>query len=145
MNELVIPGYPTLGYGGMVFLPLAAPVFAPGTPITISCPVTSRCTGDARVKVKVSIYEGSVWSGHGTKLREYTSLEQSMSPGSLATFTVNHTTVAGSIDRRDVGIEVQYWNGTAWVADGTWEGDDVYYVRAVEYAFEIGAPTVEET
>ncbi len=143
MNELMIPGYPTLGYGPLLYLPLAAPVFAPGTPITISCPVTSRSSGDVRTRVKVSIYEGSIWPGHGTKLKEYTSAEQLLSPGSLGVFTVAHTTVAGTIDRRDLGVEVQYWNGITWVSNGAWEGDDVYFVRAVEYAFEIGAPTVE--
>ncbi len=142
MNELVVEGYPVLGLNGMLFLPLAAPVFVPNTPIQIICPVTSRCTGDARTRVVVSIYEGSVWSGHGTKLREYTSTEQTISPGGTAQFVVNHTTVAGSIDRRDVGIQVQYWDGSKWVSDGSWEGDDLYYVRAIEYAFDIGMPTV---
>lgn len=135
--------YGPLVYGPLIIYPLAS-TFQPGQRIQIAVPVTSRSTADVRVKVKVLIYEGSILPGAGTKLAEYTSPEQTISPNQTRNFAVQHTTVQGTIDRRDVGAEVWYWDGSNWVKDGTHQWDDVYYVRPVEYVFEIGYPVVTE-
>lgn len=135
--------YGPLIYGPLILYPLAS-TFQPGQRIQIAVPVTSRSTADVRVKVTVRIYEGSILPGAGTQLAEYTSPEQSISPNQTRSFAVQHTTVRGTIDRRDVGAEVWYWDGSRWVKDGTAQWDDVYYVRAPAYQFEIGAPTVTE-
>jgi len=143
MNGIIILQDPILGYGRWQVL--GGGTFAPNTNIQITCPITSHSTGSARVKVKLLIYEGSVLSTHGTKLKEYTSAEKTISPGASASFVFSHTTIEGTIDRRDVGVEVQYWNGSTWVADGSNEWDDLYYVRPTEYDFEIGTPTVNQS
>ncbi len=123
----------------MYYYMLESPVFAPGQRITISAPITSRCTAAVRVKARFIIYEGSVLPTHGTKLAEYSSAEATLAPGETKDFSVSHTTVKGSIDRRDIGVVVSYWDGSKWVEDGSREFDDVYYVRE-HYAFEIGQP-----
>jgi hypothetical protein len=123
----------------MYYYMLESPVFAPNQRITISVPVTSRCTAAVRTRARVIIYEGSVLPTHGTRLAEYTSAEATLSPGETREFSVSHTTVKGSIDRRDIGVVVSYWDGSKWVDDGSSEFDDVYYVRE-NYAFEIGQP-----
>jgi len=142
MNGLIGVERWTVSYGGLVYA-LAAPVFTPGTKIEVSVPVTSYSSVSVRTRVKVIIFEGSFLPGHGTKLAEYTSSEYTLSPNASYTFTVNHTTVAGTIDRRDVGVEVHYWDGSKWVTGKTAEFDDVYFVRSPEYKFEIGQPTVK--
>jgi len=127
----------------LVWIPLEAPVFTPGTRIRIWIPVTSRCTAGVMARVKVIIYEGSILPGHGTKLKEYYSTQAFMNPGDRVDFAVDHTTVKGTIDRRDVGARVEYWDGSRWVDSGVSDDwDDVYYVRAPEYNFEIGQPYV---
>ncbi|MDD4985212.1 MAG: hypothetical protein PHQ43_05400 [Dehalococcoidales bacterium] len=143
MNGIIILQDPVLGYGRWQVL--GGGTFPPNTNIQITCPITSQSTGSARVKVKLLIYEGSVLPTHGTKLKEYLSAEKTIAPGAGASFVFSHTTIEGTIDRRDVGVEVQYWNGSTWVADGSNEWDDLYYVRPTEYSFEIGTPTVNQS
>lgn len=96
----------------------------PGTDITISCPVTSECTRDRNIRVKCIIYEGSILPGHGIKLAEFTSGVTPISPGETKTFDFSRRTVEGTIDRRDIQVEV-YIDGTL-VKESEW--DDVYYV-----------------
>lgn len=100
----------------------------PGTEITISCPVTSEATKAQDISVKCIIYEGSLLPGHGTKLAEYTSDVMTIEPGATNNFNFLHTTVAGSIDRRDVEVEV--YIGSNIVKQSEW--DDVYYVKVSE-------------
>ena len=142
MDVIVIQDPVFTGYGR--FQALAGGTFPPNTNIQVSCPITSRSSGNARVKAKLLIYEGSIWPTHGTKLKEYLSTEKTIAPGATANFVFSHTTVEGTIDRRDVGVEVQYWDGSKWTVDGSSEWDDLYYVRAPEYAFDIGTPTVAQ-
>ncbi|GAJ00567.1 unnamed protein product, partial [marine sediment metagenome] len=96
----------------------------PETEITISCPVLSEATKEQNIKVKCIIYEGSILPGHGTKLTEYMSEEIAIAPGESKTFKFTHTTVAGSIDRRDVEVEINIAGKV--VKQSEW--DDVYYV-----------------
>jgi hypothetical protein len=113
----------------------------PGTAITISCPVTSECGKEQTITVKCIIYEGSILPGHGTKLGEYTSAAISIVPGETKTFDFSRTTVAGTIDRRDVQVEV-YIAGKL-VKESEW--DDVYYVGqppAETIDFDLTRPTV---
>jgi hypothetical protein len=144
MNGIIVLQDPLVaGYGRWQVL--GGGTFPPNTNIQITCPITSQSTGNVRVKVKLLIYEGSFWATHGTKLKEYVSAEKTIAPGASANFIFSHTTIEGTIDRRDVGVEVQYWNGSTWVTDGSDEWDDLYYVRPTEYSFEIGTPTVNQS
>ena len=140
MNGVVTPEIP-LVWTPFGWVPLTAPVFLPGAYIRIGVPVTSRCTGSVRAFVIVRVYEGSVLPGHGTELGKYNSSESTIVPSGTETFYVYHTTEKGSIDRRDIGVEVWYWDGSDWVQDGSEEWDDVYYVRE-EFHFDIGQPVV---
>jgi len=128
-------------YGSQVYT-LEAPVFLPGTNIIVSVPITNKSTVSVRTKVKVYIYEGSLLPGHGTLLATKTSDEYTIPVNGNYTFSVTHTTVQGTIDRRDIGVEVQYWDGSKWATGKTAEFDDVYFVRPPNYQFEIGQPTV---
>ena len=123
---------------------LGGDTFPPNTGIRIDCPITNLGSFSARVKVKLQIYEGSAWVTHGTKLAEYTSSEKTVAAGATASFSFSHTTEEGTIDRRDVGVVVLYWDGSAWVEDGSHEWDDLYYVSSGVYQFEIGAPVVSQ-
>lgn len=96
----------------------------PGTAITISCPVTSECGKQQNITVKCIVYEGSILPGHGAKLGEYSSAATSITPGETKTFEFKRTAVAGTIDRRDVQVEV--YIGGKLVKESEW--DDVYYV-----------------
>jgi len=96
----------------------------PFTDITIRCPVTSDCDKSYDITVKCIVYEGSVWPGHGDKLAEYPSAVANISPGQTISFDFSRRTVAGTIDRRD--LEVQVFIGEAKVKSSEW--DDVYYV-----------------
>ena len=132
---------PPLVWTPFGWVPLAETVFPPGTKIRIGIPVTSRCTSNVKTFVVVRVYEGSVLTGHGKELKKINSTEYTIAPGETHTFSVERTTEKGSIDRRDIGVEVRYYKGGAWVVNGSKEWDDVYYVRE-EYLFEIGTPTV---
>ncbi|MBA7606571.1 hypothetical protein ES703_13721 [subsurface metagenome] len=105
--------------------PIVAPAeVTPGTAITITCPVTSRCSTPQTATVKVIIYEGSILPGHGAIIATKTSPAFSISPGEIYNVIVHHTAVAGTIDRRDIQVEV-YIAGRL-VKESEW--DDVYYV-----------------
>jgi len=96
----------------------------PGTNIALTCPVTSRCSNPQTATAKIIIYEGSILPGHGTEVTTKTSAPFSISPGESYNVIFHHTAIAGTIDRRDVEIEV-YISGKL-VKQGEW--DDVYYV-----------------
>jgi len=109
----------------------------PFTDITISCSVTSDCDKGYDITVKCIIYEGSFLPGHGDTLAEYTSELTPISPGETKTFDFSRRTVAGTIDRRDV--EVQVFIGGSKVKSSEW--DDVYFV-SVEVAKEIAVESL---
>ncbi|GAI08993.1 unnamed protein product, partial [marine sediment metagenome] len=96
----------------------------PGTAIDITCPITSRCAMPVDAKAKVIIYEGSIMPGHGDKLKEYDSDVFHIEPNASKNVVIHHTTVEGSIDRRDVEVEI--YIDTQLVKQSEW--DDVFYV-----------------
>jgi len=100
----------------------------PGTAITITCPVTSRCTKLQNIIAKVIIYEGSIPPGHGARIVTKTSPSFSISPGETYNVIVHHTAIVGTIDRRDVEVEI--WMSPLIVGNLVKESewDDVYYV-----------------
>ncbi|GAI64721.1 unnamed protein product, partial [marine sediment metagenome] len=100
----------------------------PGTSITITCPVTSACTEQQTVTAKVKIYEGSIMPVHGSLITTKTSPAFTIAPGASYNVIVHHTAIAGTIDRRDVEVEI-YIAGKL-VKESEW--DDVYYVKVVE-------------
>lgn len=102
----------------------------PGTAITITCPVTSMCTSQQTITAKCIIYEGSILPTHGTKITQKSSPAFSIDPGETYNVTICHTAVKGTIDRRD--IEVEIYIGGKLVKQNEW--DDVYYVKPVEEA-----------
>lgn len=97
----------------------------PDTDITITCPVTSLCTESQTITAKVIIYEGSILPGHGSVIATKTSPAFSISPGETYNVIVHHTAVAGTIDRRD--IEVEIYIAGRLVKQSEW--DDVYYIE----------------
>lgn len=106
-------------------LPIVAPQeIYPGTAITITCPVTSRCTSKQNIIVKCIIYEGSILPTHGTKITQKSSTTFSILPDETYNVTIYHTAIEGTIDRRDVEVEV--YVGAKLVKQSEW--DDVYYV-----------------
>ena len=140
-NVIKIVGVPSEEFDFDLTKPTASqtPV-EPGTVIDISCPVTSRCTEPVYARVKVIIYEGSLLPGHGTKIKEYDTLFN-IGPNESKDIIVHHATIAGTIDRRDVGVEV-YVGGTK-IKESEW--DDIYYVTtdAVEHAGTISQKQLE--
>jgi len=107
-------------------MPTVTPAtITPGTAITITCPITSACTKAQTITAKVIIYEGSILPGHGSVIATKTSPSFSISPGQSYNVIVHHTAVAGTIDRRDIEVEV-YIAGKL-VKESEW--DDVYYVE----------------
>jgi len=100
----------------------------PGTPITITCPVTSVCTKEQTATAKILIYEGSLYAGHGTLITTKTSPAFTIAPAQTFNLIVYHTAIAGTIDRRDVEVEI-YIDGKL-VKESEW--DDVYYVKIIE-------------
>ena len=113
------------------------PEVSPGATVTITCPVTSRCAKSQSVTAKVLIYEGSIYAGHGTLITTKTSSPFSMTPGQTYNVIINHTAIAGTIDRRDVEVEV--YVGGKLVKESEW--DDVYYVKREVLAFDLTRPT----
>jgi hypothetical protein len=95
----------------------------PGDSLTISCPVVSRCTNTQTVTAKFYIYEGSVLPTHGTLLKTK-SVSFSIAPNQSYDATISHTALAGSIDRRDVEVEI--YVGGQLIEQNEW--DDVFYV-----------------
>lgn len=159
IDKMVIPPFPPMATDETTFIvlgevppeeigfsltkpsvsPTATP--EPGTDITISCPVTSECTEEQDIRVKCIIYEGSILPGHGTKLKEFTSDITPIPPGETKTFEFSRRTVTGTIDRRDVEVEV--WIGGELIKQSEW--DDVYYVgRPPEEVidFDLARPSV---
>jgi len=113
----------------------------PGTPITITCPVTSVCTEEQTATAKVKIYEGSIYPGHGALIATKTSPAFSIAPGQTYEVIVHHTTIAGSIDRRDVEVEI--YVDTQLAKESEW--DDVFYVGGPPEEvvdFDLTRPTV---
>ena len=113
----------------------------PGTAIDITCPITSRCEMAVDARAKVIIYEGSALPGHGTKIRDYDSGMFHIEPGESKEITIHHTTVEGTIDRRDVEVEV--YIDTQLVKESEW--DDVFYVGVPPEEvidFDLTRPTV---
>lgn len=104
----------------------------PGTVITITCPITSGCDKEQTVTAKCIIYEGSVLPTHGTRITTKTSAEFVIMPGETKNMVVTHTAIEGTIDRRDVEVEV-YIAGKMVKED---EWDDVYYVKRPEVELE---------
>jgi len=113
----------------------------PGTPIDITCPVTSRCAEAVDARAKVIIYEGSILPGHGDKIGEYDSDVFHIEPDESKNVIIHHTTVEGTIDRRDVEVEI--YIGPDLIKESEW--DDVYYVGRPpeeEIDFDLTKPTV---
>lgn len=72
--------------------------------ILINVPVT--CAGPAATAmVKLYIFEGSIWSTHGTLLDEYLQPVEFLE-GQTVDVVFSHTLKATSESRRDAGIEV---------------------------------------
>ena len=120
--------------------PTVAPAeIVPGASIAITCPVTSACTKEQVVTAKIKIYEGSIYAGHGTLITTKTSPAFSIVPGQAYDVIVHHTAIAGTIDRRDVEVEV--YVGGELVKESEW--DDVYYVEAPAEVldFDLTRPT----
>jgi len=113
----------------------------PGTIIDITCPITSRCEKAVDANAKVIIYEGSLLPGHGSKIKEYDSGTFHIEPNESTNVVVHHMAVKGTIDRRDVEVEV--YVDTQLVKESEW--DDVYYVGIPPEEiidFELTKPTV---
>lgn len=120
--------------------PSETPVL-PGAPITLTCPVTSRCAVAVDAHIKVIIYEGSIWPGHGDKIAEYESATFYIESNQTKNVTISHTAVAGTIDRRDVEVEV--YVDAELIKQSEW--DDVYYVTEAppEYLGKIVSKELE--
>lgn len=110
----------------------------PGEKVQLVCPVTSRCSGPVDAKAKVIIYEGSILTGHGTKITDY-DVSFRIEPNATKNVTVSHTAIAGTIDRRD--LEVEVYVGDTIAKQSEW--DDVFYVKAPEdiVNFDLEKPT----
>jgi len=110
--------------------PSETPVL-PGTAITLTCPITSRCSESVNASAKVIIYEGSIWPGHGDKIAEYDRTFY-IEPNKTRNIVVSHTTIAGTIDRRDVQVEV--YVDSELIKESEW--DDIYYVTEAPPEYE---------
>lgn len=105
--------------------PTASPSeVAPGNIVTITCPVISNCAKQQTITAKVKIYEGSIYAGHGTLITTKTTSPFSIAPGQSYDVIVRPTAIAGTIDRRDVEVEI--YVGSELVKESEW--DDIYYV-----------------
>ncbi len=98
----------------------------PGVSITIAAPITSRCSETVVASAKIIIYEGSILGGPGTEIVSYTTPPFTITPNQTKNLGIIHTTVEGTIDRRDVGVEI-YVDGEL-IREQTW--NDIYYVEA---------------
>lgn len=115
--------------GFSVSRPTASPYSAPPGNVLLGCPVgISNAPTVVSFQVKCIVYEGSVLPGAGTKLWEQTKAVSLANGAHMVHFT--HPSVVGTIDRRDVGVEV-YYNGVKR-AGGEW--DDVFYVTQAQPA-----------
>ncbi len=107
--------------------PTAYPYRAPPGPVLITCPVASQSTQSVTAQVKCLVYEGSIFPGHGTKLWEDTK-SVTFAPGETKDIQFMRTSIVGTIDRRDVEVEVRV--GGQLIVEEEW--DDVYYVTEEE-------------
>ena len=102
----------------------------PGTSIKLRARIRNRSTKNGNycsllVQVNFYVYEGSFFPGHGTLLRSLT-VQTTLPANTTADVTTSSfVTVPGTIDRRDVGVDVLYKGNK--IASQEW--DDVYYVK----------------
>jgi hypothetical protein len=115
MNGIIILQDPILGYGRWQVL--GGGTFAPNTNIQITCPITSRSTGSARVKVKLFIYECSVWLTTD-KLKVYCRPRRHLRAPAPVRFQY---TTRMHHRRRGRLVEVSM-EGSTWVAEGRTSG-----------------------
>jgi len=117
---------------------------SPGSKIRITVPVTNRSAVNGtpipvKADVDISIYEGSIFPGHGDRLGFLEKKDIEFGPGETKDIVFEWTTKSGTIDRRDIGAGVHV-GGVTIVTD---EWDDVYFVGRITYAFDITRPGVE--
>ncbi|MBA7694027.1 hypothetical protein ES703_102627 [subsurface metagenome] len=125
VSELAPPPPPELEFSlTRPYVP-QAPIY-PGTAIDIHCPVT-LVSGEAQTRLYaiVKIYEGSFWPGHGALLSTKQTPFFSLAPGETKEIIIRRTAIAGTIDRRDVEVEI-YLAGEL-LKESEW--DDIYYVE----------------
>ncbi|KKN48247.1 hypothetical protein LCGC14_0655090 [marine sediment metagenome] len=105
--------------------PTAYPESAPPGPVLLTIPITS--TEGLWATVRVLVYEGSFLPGHGTLL--WYQDQTLFLTGTISIQFMRSASVLGTIDRRDVRVQVFDQNAQL-VADEEW--DDIYYVRETE-------------
>ena len=93
--------------------------------ISLIVPITSKLSSTVSAFIKIIIYEGSIWPGHGTKIVDYSGW-LTFAPYQTHNVFTWHLTVEGTIDRRDVGVEVYVNN----ILNTSAEFDDVFFVEA---------------
>jgi len=118
--------------------PQADQVFGSGQDIQIGVNITSNSSRTVNVRAEIIVYEGSINPTHGTELARYESAEYALTAGETHEYSVTHSTVVGSIDRRDVGVVVHYYDN-GWKDGPSDEWDDVYYVQKEGGGFDIGS------
>jgi hypothetical protein len=121
---------------------LSGPTFPPGTAIKIVIPVTNNSNVAVTARGICTVKEGSVYPGGGKTLKTITSASSNMTSGQTLNFTFPHTTVQGTIERRDVNLSVEYQVSGSWIQGLSREWDDVYYVTQNAYEFSVGTPSV---
>lgn len=120
------------------------PGFSVGTPITITVPITSRCSIDVDIRLEVEVWEGRYLIGTVAMITSY-SLDSVIAPDATVNFNFPHTVATGpnwgaGQYRRDLKATLSYWNGSQWVVYGEYGWEDIYHVTA--FAFDIGTPVV---
>jgi len=124
--------------------PSADPTVGEPGLVTIKVPINLTNSGGLlQANVRCIVYEGSELPGAGTKLWEQTQVVNFDGDGAYEVLYI-HESELGTIDRRDVGVEVRY-QGTLAAAD---EWDDVFYVAEEvvpppEIIFTVSRPTAE--
>lgn len=103
---------------------------SPGTSVRLQATINNRSTRNGTyvslpVVVKFRIHEGSFFAGHGTLIRTVSKGVTLPAGGSSAVTSPSYYSIVGTIDRRDVGIDVEYAGEI--IASREW--DDVYYVK----------------
>ena len=84
--------------------PTANPYQSPPGPVLLTTRVKASSEDIGSYMVRTIVYEGSWWPGHGTELWH---LDQHLWIGSnWTTFEDIHSSTEGTIDRRDVKVEV---------------------------------------
>ena len=95
-----------------------------GENISLIVPITSKLFSTTTAFIKIIIYEGSIWSGHGTMIEDYSGW-LTFTPNQTHNVFTWHLTIEGTIDRRDVGVEIHVNN----ILNTSAEFDDVFYVK----------------